>query len=821
MDLSKRKDVRAALCLIGLILGISCVVYYKFIFGGYYFLSKDTWGSDLIRANIPAYTQMYDSFAAGGNFWSWKMGIGTSMFSHADAYFDPFTYIVFLLGRDGIPRMMVWMVIVKLVFEGLSIFSLLRYYRLNRWAAVFGAVTYSFCGYSLIVGVNVALGTILVYTPLVFLGIEKWLDGRRPWLLIVSLFLTCIYSVYYYYALGISAALYLALRLIQRRQPRKLIGKMACLACFGLLAVLLGAFSLLPRAELILRSTRVAGTSDVNAGAGLLMPDFKALATVLIRSVGNDWLGNPITNAYQGIGYMGVRDYFQLSSYSSAFFFVLLWYYLACRRRRGNALLAIAVTVVLILFPFFSFAFNSFSTINARWMFIISVAESVAIAFSLDLIIREKHVDCGVLIQGGAVTLVVLLASMAVLSMGHGGLTGQWGQYLDRARRFFLAVSVLYVGGLVLGAVYNRKDKLKGAGTAIVAAGVAGLMLVDIGLNYYHWYWVDPDNEAYPVGAEIYNDASDALIGRLRDEDGSFYRIHKNFDSVYDCSSIPSENDAMAQNYYGLQSYNSLNNPEYIEFLRENGIYVTIPFVVEGYRQAGIQPEDIVGPELNYIDGVENDFCLMDYLGVKYYMAKEGTAQVDEGYSLLYSDSGIEVYENHNAYPLAFVNPQVMPLQQFQSLTDQEKRAALLTHTVVDGAGEAEALSLQYTAEDIASAAQSRREAFSLTSFSEDQVVFDIHVAEDDAWLSFSVPYDKDWHVYVDGAEVPCERINVSLLGAKIDSAGDHAIVLKYVPRMFYLGGMAAAASWVVLGVAFIILSRRRTARRGPAPAGM
>lgn len=59
------------------ILLISIFVFRRYLFQGYYFFSLGML-SDLIRANVPTYYQLYDSIANGGIYWSWKMGIGTS-----------------------------------------------------------------------------------------------------------------------------------------------------------------------------------------------------------------------------------------------------------------------------------------------------------------------------------------------------------------------------------------------------------------------------------------------------------------------------------------------------------------------------------------------------------------------------------------------------------------------------------------------------------------------------------------------------------------------------------------------------------------------
>ena len=64
---------------------------HEFLFGGVL--------SDLVRINYPTYYDLYENIIGGWSFWSWNMGIGTSVMTHADVMFDPFTYIMFIFGN--------------------------------------------------------------------------------------------------------------------------------------------------------------------------------------------------------------------------------------------------------------------------------------------------------------------------------------------------------------------------------------------------------------------------------------------------------------------------------------------------------------------------------------------------------------------------------------------------------------------------------------------------------------------------------------------------------------------------------------------------
>lgn len=140
----------------------------------------------------------------------------------------------------------------------------------------------------------------------------------------------------------------------------------------------------------------------------------------------------------------------------------------------------------------------------------------------------------------------------------------------------------------------------------------------------------------------------------------------------------------MAQKYYGLKSYCSLNNPNYVSFLQELGIFVVCPLSIDYYKALGITPKGIVGADLNYINGVGDNYKLMGYLGVKYLLMQSGTSINSEHLNYLGSMNNIDVYENKGAYPIGFINYAVMSKEEFDHLDNDNKVDALCNFTIVE-----------------------------------------------------------------------------------------------------------------------------------------
>lgn len=105
-------------------------------------------------------------------------------------------------------------------------------------------------------------------------------------------------------------------------------------------------------------------------------------------------------------------------------------------------------------------------------------------------------------------------------------------------------------------------------------------------------------------------------------------------------------------------------------------------------------------------------------------------------------------------------------------------------------------------------------EQLNITEFKDSKIKGTI-TAKDDGVLYLSMPYEKGWHVYVDGKEVPTCRVMQAMLGAKI-KAGKHDIVLRYYPEGFITGLIISIASLLLMIVCIVLegyFRRRRAAR--------
>ena len=74
-----------------------------------------------------------------------------------------------------------------------------------------------------------------------------------------------------------------------------------------------------------------------------------------------------------------------------------------------------------------------------------------------------------------------------------------------------------------------------------------------------------------------------------------------------------------------------------------------------------------------------------------------------------------------------------------------------------------------------------------IKKISSSHLIADVNVRDSAEYIVFSIPYEDDWSIKVDGKKVKPVKIMDALLGIKI-SGGEHNVDLKYIPKGFVAG---------------------------------
>ena len=88
----------------------------------------------------------------------------------------------------------------------------------------------------------------------------------------------------------------------------------------------------------------------------------------------------------------------------------------------------------------------------------------------------------------------------------------------------------------------------------------------------------------------------------------------------------------------------------------------------------------------------------------------------------------------------------------------------------------------------------------------------DVNVADTAEYVVFTIPYDDDWHIRVDGKKVKCVKVMNALTAVKI-TGGEHQIELRYIPRGFVIGLPISVIS--LISTFCVVFAKKRKKTQG------
>ena len=83
----------------------------------------------------------------------------------------------------------------------------------------------------------------------------------------------------------------------------------------------------------------------------------------------------------------------------------------------------------------------------------------------------------------------------------------------------------------------------------------------------------------------------------------------------------------------------------------------------------------------------------------------------------------------------------------------------------------------------------------------------DIDITKD-GYMVLSLPYDKNYHIYVDSKEIDYEKVNTAFLGFKIEK-GYHHIEIVYENKMIKIGKMVSIGGLLLFVIYLLIIKKK------------
>lgn len=174
---------------------------------------------------------------------------------------EPITLLAILWPGDKLDILYNWLVLLRYYLIGIS-FSIFGFYLKQKPLPILlGAISYTFCGFTIYAGVrHPFFMAFVIYLPLLLIGVEEVLRKRKPYLMIGMVFISLFTDVYFSCMLAILVVLYALVRFWDIYTENRLseFWKIFCqLLLAGGTGILLSAVTALPTLLQMLGTGRV------------------------------------------------------------------------------------------------------------------------------------------------------------------------------------------------------------------------------------------------------------------------------------------------------------------------------------------------------------------------------------------------------------------------------------------------------------------------------------------------------------------------------------------------------------------------------------
>lgn len=743
---------------LAVVAALAVVLLREFLFDSKALLFLDI-GSDTYYSYY-AYYFMLAQYLADFHlpFWSFQLGAGTSVVSMFQFLYDPFSLVYFFAGTSKIAALVAWIFLFKTVLSAGCMFAYSRYLQLSPQVSSIASLLWAFNGFLMLWGQHFFFGSWVVFLPLLFLGVERYWQERRWGLLVLT-------AAFYVLNLAIfvQVIVFMALYLMARSAwDYSRIGIGGCIKKIaGCVALVVTGMSLsavlwLPEYYVLSSSPRIA-SDPLQRLLAVVRALFSSNESAYYFSLVN----RIFSNNFEGVGsnYKGFKNYYESLQLFAGLLPLLVipqaWSVLADRERR-LVLVGVGLILAALALPGFSMVMNGLQYPSYRWGYGVIFFEIGLTAFLLQRLMRNQRINTPLL--GGSV-----FALAVVISWLHDA------NDLPLENLLFL-LGMLSAQALVLWAWITLRWR------QLSYIIMLGLLCYAFVFEHSPTFMLRSaqHKDFQARGESPFFDDGLRAIQKLKSQDKDFFRTEKNH-------WILSLNDSAVQGYFGVDTYNSLNTPAYMDVVRQFNI---------SNRLTVVQWNSLVYP------------YLADILSVKYHLTKD-SKKLPPGAVFHSSVGDVEIFERRSALPFGFTYDAYIPESLLTQLTASERERALLQAAVVDekNQGDLTALvKLAPTVEEDALRKKRREKALYLIEMQEDNISGEIHLDEP-LLLFLPIPYDRGWSVSVNGESAKIIRVNYGFMGIHL-GAGLHKINLRFVPPLMTTGfALTCISIFLIIGI--------------------
>jgi len=750
------------------------VLFGSFIFGSDLFLFTDI-GSDTVNIYWPQFVEAARGFKEGTWItWSFHQGMGQSIYG--ENFNRIFRWPLYFAGVDSLHSAIIYVELIKLLLSAWIIKRMGALLSWNKNVIIAATMALIFSGFMIIGGEWYVFSSRMVFVLISLYGFELIMAGRAPWVFSLGVFFIASFQPFYVYLYGLYFIMYFFIRagfheLLGRKEQ---FIKLANLALFGVIGLFMSAMFFIARLVQIAQSPRVAGKAglrDELSAQGILSTGPDGLfMTTMARTFNSSLLD-------VGSNFKGYNNFLEASlTYIPVLFLItgLLLFEKWIKEKKWVPIALVSIILLSFVFPYLRYSF---------WLFSGDYFRDFSLFLSLSMVFMGVHylnvVGSGKWKSSVKWILGVTAFVLLLLHFPYQGAERMNGSIKGLVTIFIVA------SGLVVFQLNRGKNGIN----RVLATAMLLLVLADvISSNYAVTNKRETLSKRDVLRSGYFGDNTVSALDFISEQDKSFYRITKNY------SSGPaihrSINDAKIQGYYGVMSYHSFNQFNYIRFLEKMSI---------------IDPTD--EGQTRWAIGVQNRPVLQGLMSVKYRLDKGASEPFYQAtYERIGNAGDVAVLRNRFSLPLGHAMHSYTTESEMSTLSAQQKDQALIRALVLE-----EEPSLTLKKEEVSSFAQDlsiadyqramnalmQNEAVKWEQWTQSHMKGSIEMRTP-GYLWVSIPFDDGWHWTVSGKEVEPEIVNFGFMGVPLEK-GVHSVELAYIPIKQKLGWMVSLSGVVLL----------------------
>lgn len=624
-----------------------------------YILLNNDWtiplSGDFVQQEIAFYYNGYDDwwhFFKTGEFPLWDsntiLGVNNIASNSFYYFLNPFFFPILLVPRSIIPQAQAMMMLIKMALAGMTMRSYLKYMGIKEKNARIFALAYAFCGWNMYYLWFNHFLEIAVMFPLIMLGIEHVLREKKPWLLILSVFVMGLCNYTFLVSSCIAGVMYAGFRFFQRVKlnSAKDNATIFVLGVFGFaMGIMICAFVLLPCFMDASSNPRVEDANFLETLKNAYqIKNWKLFFNTLFKF---DWEKKtyyplitflfPVVSDFSPIFFNNKGYDNTLGSifvYTPLILLFVPSFINSVKKKKVSHLIAIAVFILLLFTPFFYWLSFAFAKEYGRWQIFATFALIVYIAISFED--KEKwpkwYLDAslGVVLSLMALTIYICLSKQDKY-IG----TGEINEIGERIYAVYYQVIYAIVVYIIMRVRFNKPKFNR------VLMGLLSLEVIIMSNIIYQVHGVIPYSSLF--GGKSNNKDEAKIVNKINDQDDDYFRI---FNTTANRST---NNLGMVLNYNGLGGFHSAYNYQIEDFL----LWSRIPYFNMTWTMG--EHEKLVNIE--------------EFLGVKYYIIRNSDYYLFDGEQNTFNINHINVpygfrYDESlsTSQHTVFVNTNYIPL---------------------------------------------------------------------------------------------------------------------------------------------------------------